>query len=203
MAVRLPALFTDRLYPFSQEMSLILISVRRWVDLRAIVQPEGLCQWKSSDVIRIWIVWEETICTTRDIFPFQVIFILSLIQFKPLGDENYDYPNWADAVGWCLACLSMAQIPFWTIVSIFQQKGSSLKNVSIYVVGARKNHKTSSVLNCGHVGSGAPTFDRYFPDFGVVCCLYIQGKVLLHPRWSPKFHCREYGKSEFSKQQWD
>ncbi|PNF23129.1 hypothetical protein B7P43_G06685 [Cryptotermes secundus] len=57
-----------------------------------------------------------------------VIFIISLVKFKPLGDETYDYPDWADAVGWCLGCLSMAQIPFWAIVNIFQQKGSSLKD---------------------------------------------------------------------------
>jgi hypothetical protein len=58
---------------------------------------------------------------------------MSLVKFKPLGDETYDYPDWADAVGWCLGCLSMAQIPFWAVVNIFQQKGSSLKDVSIYV----------------------------------------------------------------------
>jgi hypothetical protein len=76
---------------------------------------------------------------------------MSLIKFKPLGDENYDFPDWADAVGWCLACLSMAQIPVWAIVKIFQQKGSSLKDVSIYVVESLKHHKTFSVLNCGHL----------------------------------------------------
>lgn len=60
----------------------------------------------------------------------QLIFIYSLVYHVPLRYEDYDFPNWANVLGWGLACISMVQIPIWAVVMTYQQPASSVKEVS-------------------------------------------------------------------------
>ncbi|KAF6200954.1 hypothetical protein GE061_005401 [Apolygus lucorum] len=55
-----------------------------------------------------------------------MILVYSFIQFKPLKYEDYDYPDWADAIGWTLAGVSTIQIPLWAFIMIWRQKSDSL-----------------------------------------------------------------------------
>jgi hypothetical protein len=54
-----------------------------------------------------------------------------MIDYKPLRYENYDYPDWADGIGWFLAALSTMQIPIWAFVIVFRTKGGSIKEVKL------------------------------------------------------------------------
>ena len=61
---------------------------------------------------------------------FQFIFVFALIEHKPLKYEDYDYPDWADALGWGLTFLSAFNIPFWAIVTLIRTPGATLKEAS-------------------------------------------------------------------------
>jgi solute carrier family 6 (neurotransmitter transporter, glycine) member 5/9 len=57
----------------------------------------------------------------------QLIFGYSLFYHAPLRYEEYLYPNWANIVGWGLACVSMVQIPFWAVVMVCKQPAGTWK----------------------------------------------------------------------------
>ena len=62
------------------------------------------------------------------------ICIGSLYNHKSLSYGSYDFPDWADAIGWCLTAFVIGQIPLWALYAIIKQKkGDSLKEVFIQI----------------------------------------------------------------------
>lgn len=72
------------------------------------------------------IYWRATWTFTAPLI-LAMVFIYSLIKHKPIKYGDYDYPDWADGIGWFLALLSIMQIPAWAIYIVLKQDGKDLK----------------------------------------------------------------------------
>ena len=58
------------------------------------------------------------------IFPQQAVFIFSLVTYSPLKYDDYDYPDWGQAIGWIMALSSIACIPFVMLYKLVTTPGS-------------------------------------------------------------------------------
>lgn len=76
----------------------------------------------------------------RYMAPLFLLFIIffGLFNYEPLTHADYNYPWWANVLGWCIAISSMIMIPAMAIYKMCITKGSFLE-VSIV-----------SFLNCQH-----------------------------------------------------
>ncbi|XP_071806984.1 sodium- and chloride-dependent GABA transporter 2-like [Asterias amurensis] len=52
------------------------------------------------------------------------VFIFSLVTYKPLKYNDYEYPVWGQVLGWCLAASSMIQIPIFVVYQMATAKGT-------------------------------------------------------------------------------
>lgn len=61
------------------------------------------------------------------------ICVGSLYNHRPLHYGDYDFPEWADVLGWVLTIIIIGQIPLWALYAfIKQKKGETLKEVSFH-----------------------------------------------------------------------
>ena len=70
------------------------------------------------DVKRYSVGWSDYI------FPQQAVFIFSLVTYSPLKYDDYDYPDWGQAIGWIMALSSIACIPFVMLYKLVTTPGS-------------------------------------------------------------------------------
>ena len=61
----------------------------------------------------------------------QSLWIFSLINYKKPTYHNghYEYPEWAHALGWCIAAISLVCVPAYAIVSIYRAEGDTYLEV--------------------------------------------------------------------------
>lgn len=58
------------------------------------------------------------------LYLLQIILVFSVIQFKPARYESYEYPTWAQGVGWVIALASIIWIPLAALHTIWVLPGS-------------------------------------------------------------------------------
>ena len=60
----------------------------------------------------------------------QGIFIFSLVTHTPLKYDGYQYPRYADGVGWLLALVSMVTIPGYLVIKLLLTPGFNFRQVN-------------------------------------------------------------------------
>ncbi len=53
-----------------------------------------------------------------------------MIKYQPLTIAGYEYPTWAQALGWFIALMSVACIPAGMVHAVYKAKGGNLLQVS-------------------------------------------------------------------------
>nr|CAB3266310.1 sodium- and chloride-dependent GABA transporter 3-like [Phallusia mammillata] len=57
------------------------------------------------------------------------IFLFYCINSKPLKQGDYEYPLWANVIGWCLSLTSMICVPGWFAFSVWRKQGSFVERI--------------------------------------------------------------------------
>ncbi|KAG8036029.1 hypothetical protein G9C98_004608 [Cotesia typhae] len=82
------------------------------------------------------------------------IFVFQCVQYKPLKyGSKYEYPTWAEVVGFCLSFSSMIWIPAYAIYYVLATPGSIKENI---LKGIKPNIKSRTKLPTGEKSAVIP-----------------------------------------------
>ena len=74
-------------------------------------------------------------------FCLQIILILSWANHEPLKKGDYEYPEWANAIGYIIALVAILAVPFvaiWQIAMKIKQEKARTPGVSILELSVKK-----------------------------------------------------------------
>ncbi|XP_059171992.1 sodium- and chloride-dependent GABA transporter ine-like [Physella acuta] len=77
------------------------------------------------------------------------IWVFSMIQYQNLSIAGYVYPDWAIALGWCLALLSVFCIPAGMIHAVYTAKGANILQKFIHSFQSAMEPETRSTNKQG------------------------------------------------------
>lgn len=71
------------------------------------------------------------------------LWVASLVDYTPPSYRHYQYPAWAQALGWIIASLSLLCIPVYAVIVLIRAPGNNLKEKF------RHSIRPSSICECG------------------------------------------------------
>ncbi|XP_071791970.1 sodium- and chloride-dependent GABA transporter 1-like [Asterias amurensis] len=78
---------------------------------------EDMLGWRPNPYLKI--CWK----FVTPVFTMGVL-IFSVVSYKPLKYNHYEYPSWGQALGWLMASASMMQIPIFIVYQMVTTKGT-------------------------------------------------------------------------------
>lgn len=67
--------------------------------------------------------------TPPHLYPLQFILIFTVIQYRPITYNHYQYPGWAVAIGFLMALSSVICIPLYALFQLCRTDGDTLLQV--------------------------------------------------------------------------
>lgn len=74
---------------------------------------------------------QEGLCPAshHPLYPLQFILIFTVIQYRPITYNHYQYPGWAVAIGFLMALSSVICIPLYALFQLCRTDGDTLLQV--------------------------------------------------------------------------